>query len=102
MIISGMGSWLWGDSVTDRNFTRWNFANANLSDNLNYRNDVWIKSIATRLRDCEVLELSEQEVADGCRLSVDEYRDMESGDADISGSMCCKTIARRYGISLMC
>ena len=37
-----------------------------------------IKSIATRLRGLrEVLELSEQEVADSCRLSVDEYRDME-------------------------
>ena len=59
-----------------------------------------IKSIATRLRGLrEVLELSEQEVADSCRLSVDEYRDMESGDADISVNVL-QTIARRYGISL--
>ena len=73
----------------------------NLSDNLNYRMMCDpIKSIATRLRGLrEVLELSEQEVADSCRLSVDEYRDMESGDADISVNVL-QTIARRYGISL--
>ena len=43
----------------------------NLSDNLNYRMMCDpIKSIATRLRGLrEVLELSEQEVADSCGLS---------------------------------
>ncbi len=38
-------------------------------------------------------------MADSCRLSVDEYRDMESGDADISVNVL-QTIARRFLLSL--
>lgn len=59
-----------------------------------------IKSIANRLRGLrDVLELSEQEVADSCHLSVEEYRAMESGNVDISVNVL-QTISRRYGISL--
>lgn len=59
-----------------------------------------IKAIATRLRGLrEVLELSEQEVAQSCHLTVEEYREMESGEADISVNVL-QSIARRYGISL--
>lgn len=59
-----------------------------------------IKSIANRLRGLrEVLELSEQEVADSCHLPVGQYRAIESGDADISVNVL-QSIARRYGISL--
>lgn len=59
-----------------------------------------IKAIATRLRGLrEVLELSEQEVADACCLSVEQYRALESGETDISVNLL-QTIARRYGISL--
>lgn len=59
-----------------------------------------IKSIANRLRGLrDVLELTEQEVADGCHLSVEEYRAMESGNVDISVNVL-QTISRRYGISL--
>ena len=63
----------------------------NLSDNLNYRMMCDpIKSIATRLRGLrEVLELSEQEVADSCRLSVDEYRDMESYEVSLIQTQGC-------------
>lgn len=59
-----------------------------------------IKSIANRLRGLrEVLELTEQEVAQSCHLPVEEYAAMESGESDISVNVL-QTIARRYGISL--
>lgn len=59
-----------------------------------------IQSIATRLRGLrEVLELSEQEVADSCHIPLEEYRGMESGSADFSVNVL-QTISRRYGISL--
>lgn len=59
-----------------------------------------IKAIATRLRGLrEVLELSEQEVAQSCHMTVEEYREMEGGEADISVNVL-QSIARRYGISL--
>lgn len=59
-----------------------------------------IKSIANRLRGLrEVLELSAQEVAEGCHLRVEEYMALESGESDISVNVL-QTIARRYGISL--
>lgn len=59
-----------------------------------------IQSIATRLRGMrEVLELTEQEVADSCRIPLEEYRAMESGTVDFSVNVL-QTISRRYGISL--
>ena len=59
-----------------------------------------IKQIAARLRGLrDVLELTEQEVADSCNLTVEEYRTMESGTQDISVS-ALQMIARRYDITL--
>ena len=59
-----------------------------------------IQSIATRLRGLrEVLELSEQEVAESCRLTLEQYRAMESGQTDFSVNVL-QTISRHYGISL--
>ena len=59
-----------------------------------------ILSIATRLRGLrEVLDLSEQEVADSCHISLEQYRELESGKADISVNLL-QTISRHYGISL--
>lgn len=47
----------------------------------------------------EVLELTEQEVADACQLTIEDYRELESGTRDISVSTLQK-ISRHYGISL--
>lgn len=59
-----------------------------------------IKQIAARLRGLrEVLELTPQEVADTCQLSVDDYMELEAGTRDISVSTLQK-ISRNYGISL--
>lgn len=59
-----------------------------------------LKQIAVRLQGLrEVLELSEQEVADTCQLSLEEYRSLEAGTCDISVSTLQK-ISREYGISL--
>lgn len=59
-----------------------------------------IKQIAARLRGLrDVLELTEQEVADSCNLTVEEYKKMESGVQDISVS-ALQMIARRYDITL--
>ena len=59
-----------------------------------------IKHIAARLHGLrEVLELTEQEVADACQLTIEDYRELESGTRDISVSTLQK-ISRHYGISL--
>lgn len=59
-----------------------------------------IKQIAARLRGLrEVLELTEQEVAYTCQLSVEEYREIEAGTRDLSVSTLQK-ISRHYGIAL--
>lgn len=59
-----------------------------------------IKQIAARLRGLrEVLELTPQEVADTCQLSVDDYMELEAGTRDFSVSTLQK-ISRNYGISL--
>ena len=59
-----------------------------------------IKQIAARLRGLrDVLELTEQEVAESCNLTVEEYQAMESGTKDISVS-ALQMIARRYDITL--
>ena len=59
-----------------------------------------IKQIAERLRGLrDVLELTSQEVAESCQLTVEDYLGMESGEKDISVSALQK-IARKYGIAL--
>ena len=59
-----------------------------------------IKQIAARLRGLrDVLELTEQEVAESCNMTVEEYKIMESGTQDISVS-ALQMIARRYDITL--
>jgi transcriptional regulator with XRE-family HTH domain len=59
-----------------------------------------IKQIAERLRGLrEVLELSPEEVARDCNLQPEEYRQAESGTADISVSLL-QQVARRYGVAL--
>lgn len=59
-----------------------------------------IKQIAERLRGLrEVLDLTAEEVARSCQMSVDDYLGMESGKKDISVS-ALQQIARKYGIAL--
>lgn len=59
-----------------------------------------IKQIAERLRGLrDVLELTPEEVAQNCQLSLQEYLDMESGDKDISVS-ALQQISRKYSIAL--
>lgn len=59
-----------------------------------------IKQIAARLRGLrDVLELSEEDVAETCQMSLDEYKQIESGTVDISVSTL-QRISRQYGISL--
>lgn len=62
--------------------------------------DDQMKQIAARIRGLrDVLELSEEDVAETCQVSLDEYRKLESGTADISVGML-QRISRRYGIAL--
>ncbi|WP_321479054.1 XRE family transcriptional regulator [uncultured Bacteroides sp.] len=62
--------------------------------------DEQIKQIAERLRGLrEVLELTQEEIARDCELSLTEYTQSESGDYDISISMLQK-VARKYNIAL--
>lgn len=62
--------------------------------------DEQIKLIAERLRGLrDVLELSPEEIANDCGLSLKEYEAAESGESDISVSMLQK-ISRQYGIAL--
>ena len=59
-----------------------------------------IKLIAERLRGLrESLELTPEEAAKCCHLSVDKYLEMESGKVDVSVSALA-LIAQKYGISL--
>jgi transcriptional regulator with XRE-family HTH domain len=59
-----------------------------------------IKQIAERLTGLrDVLEISVEEMANVCNLSVDEYLLLESGTADISVSVLHR-IAQAYGIEL--
>lgn len=59
-----------------------------------------IKQIAERLQGLrDVLELTPEEVAESCQLTVEEYLGMESGEKDISVS-ALQQIARKYGIAL--
>lgn len=62
--------------------------------------DEQIRQIAERLKGLrDALDLSVDEVASDCSLSVDEYTGMESGEQDMSISVL-QRIAHRYGISL--
>lgn len=59
-----------------------------------------IKQIAERLRGLrDVLDLTPEEVADACQMSLDAYLEMESGNKDISVS-ALQQIARKYEVSL--
>ena len=59
-----------------------------------------IKQIAERLRGLrDVLDLTPEEVAENCQLSVEAYLEMESGNKDISVS-ALQQIARKYEVSL--
>lgn len=62
--------------------------------------DEQIRLIAERLRGLrDVLELTSEDIARDCDISVEEYRLAETGEFDISVSMLQK-VARRYGVSL--
>ena len=59
-----------------------------------------IKQIAERLRGLrDVLELTPEEVAESCQMSLEAYLDMESGNKDISVS-ALQQIARKYNVPL--
>lgn len=62
--------------------------------------DEQIKQIAERLRGLrDVLELTPEEVAESCQMTVEDYLGMESGNQDFSVS-ALQQIARKYGVSL--
>lgn len=57
------------------------------------------RQIADRLKGLrDALELTEDEVAKDCDLSVEEYKAMEAGECDMSISVL-QRIAHRYGIT---
>ena len=59
-----------------------------------------IKQIAERLRGLrDVLDLTPEEVAESCQMSLEAYLEMESGSKDISVS-ALQQIARKYDVSL--
>ena len=59
-----------------------------------------IKQIAERLRGLrDVLDLTPEEVAQSCQMTVENYLEMESGNKDISVS-ALQQIARKYEVSL--
>ena len=58
-----------------------------------------IKQIGERLKGLrEVLDLSAQELADTCGISLEKYQQIESGERDITISNLMK-IAKKYGVS---
>lgn len=58
-----------------------------------------IKQIGERLKGLrEVLDLSAQEVADTCGLTLEKYLKIEQGEVDITISNLMK-VARKYGVS---
>lgn len=62
--------------------------------------DEAIKQIGQRLRGLrDALEISEEEVAQVCEISTEKYRQMETGDTELSVSTLQK-IAKRYNIDL--
>ena len=61
--------------------------------------DNQLKQIGQRLRGLrEVLDLTAQEVADTCDISLEKYELIESGELDITISNLMK-IAKKYGVS---
>ena len=59
-----------------------------------------IRQIAERLRGLrDALDISEEEVAKVCNISVDEYKSIESGETDIPVSIL-QTISQHFGIEL--
>jgi transcriptional regulator with XRE-family HTH domain len=59
-----------------------------------------IRQISERLRGLrEILELTTEELATDCNISLEEYQAAETGNSDISVSLLQK-IARRYNIPL--
>ena len=62
--------------------------------------DEQIKQIGERLRGLrDVLDISLEEMAALCDISVDKYRQMESGESELSVANLQK-IAKKYGVSL--
>ena len=62
--------------------------------------DEQIKQIGERLRGLrDVLDISLEEMASLCDISVDKYRQMESGESELSVANLQK-IAKKYGVSL--
>ena len=58
--------------------------------------DEQIRQIAERLKGLrDALDMTEEEVAADCGLTVDEYRDLESGECDLSISIL-QRIAHKY------
>jgi quercetin dioxygenase-like cupin family protein len=59
-----------------------------------------IKQIAQRLKGLrDVLEISVEEIAEKCKITPEEYLQLESGTADISVSILY-TISQTYGVEL--
>ncbi len=62
--------------------------------------DEQIKQIGERLRGLrDVLDISMEEIASLCGISVDKYQRMESGESELSVANLQK-IAKQYGVSL--
>jgi transcriptional regulator with XRE-family HTH domain len=62
--------------------------------------DEQIKQIGERLKGLrEVLDIPAKEVAELCGITIEEYEEMEKGEADLSVSNLEK-ISRKYGITL--
>ncbi|MBO4608128.1 MAG: helix-turn-helix transcriptional regulator [Prevotella sp.] len=62
--------------------------------------DEQIKQIGERLRGLrDVLDISLEEMADLCDISIDKYQQMESGESELSVANLQK-IAKKYGVSL--
>ena len=61
--------------------------------------DEQLKQIGERLRGLrDALDLTAQEVADTCGISLDKYEKIENGEVDITISNLMK-IAKKYGVS---
>ena len=62
--------------------------------------DEQLKQIGERLRGLrDVLDISTEEVAELCGISVEHYEQMESGESELSVANLQK-IAKKYGVSL--
>ena len=62
--------------------------------------DEQIKQIGERLRGLrDVLDISLEEMASLCEISIEKYQKMESGESELSVANLQK-IAKKYGVSL--